>query len=242
MGPTSKNKQSSTTESEKPLAAAAASPRKKEGKRPTLKDMKGSFLKIGSKLPSLLVYGFGDEFSVEAYMFVKDEYNDSFLNGFRRFVSKDITVNELAEAGFLALADRRVPHCKQDASAPASSILKNTVGTFSRKIMVRFVPQAISTPESRAEGLRILKAFLMSKQNSDYPPNDILTFDCTNESSPDSLDTFFLDQEIITIIKTDIVEENWKELYSKFTLFIPRLWSGNNYPKQATEEFGFPPL
>jgi hypothetical protein len=235
MGPSTKNKHNST-ESEKP--AAIASPNKKKGKRPTLNDASNRF--ITSRNPSLLCYGFGEQFSLEAYLFVKDENNDSFTNGFTKYASKkEIVVPALESAGFVRICNRRIPHCKQDKD---HSFLKNTDGGFPRKVMIRLIPNKedpISTPETRAEGLQVLKAFLMSDQNTAYPPDDILTYDCTNEADPDSLDTFFLDDEIIAIVKQDVEDHQQSTIYSDFPDFARKIWSGNNYPEKA-KQFGFP--
>lgn len=237
MGPTPKTKHGTTSENEKSVVLAG-SPRKKEGKRPNLKDMKGSFIRAGSKNPSLLCYSFGDEFSLEAYLFVKDDYTDAFMNGYLKYANLKLTVDTLAEAGFINMVDRRVPHSKQDKEDPKSSTMKSPGSPYPRRVIMRYVPDGTSTPESRTEGLAILKTFLMSPNNTEFPPQDIMTIDCTNEASPESLDTFFLDAEIIAIVKQDVVEAEWSKIYS-YKGFAPRLWSGNNYPEEAAE-FGFP--
>jgi hypothetical protein len=72
-----------------------------------------------------------------------------------------------------------------------------------------------------------------------YPPDDILTYDHTNEADPDSLDRFFLDDDIITIVQQDVVKAQQSSIYSSFPDFARKIWSTNNYPEKA-KQFGFP--
>ena len=211
------------------------SPRKKDGKRPSMKEKKGIQIKAGAKNPTLTCYSFRDEFSIEAYLYCRDDNNDSFTNGFKRFVDGVIQCDELTNANFVAYKYRRTPNSNNTIMLDSNS--------YWRKIFLRYVPGGRSTPGSRTEGLQVLKTFLMDRNFSEYPPADINTVDCTNEEDTHSLDMFFLDQDIIDIIKVDVDEQDLNSLfYSTYTGFARKLWSGAFYPEYARTELGFPSL
>jgi hypothetical protein len=215
--------------------APVASPRKKDGKRPSMKEKKGNQIKAGVKNPTLTCYSFGDEFSIEAYLYCKDDKNDSFTNGFKRFVDGVIQCDELTEANFVSYKYHRAPNTN-------NTILLDS-NNYWRKVFLRYVPGGTSTHVSRSEGLLALKTFLMDRNYSEYPPTDITTVDCTNEEEPHPLDTFFLDQDIIDIIKVDLEEQDLNSLfYSTYTTFARKIWSGAYYPEYARTQLGFPSL
>jgi hypothetical protein len=229
----------STTRKSAPVEAkpppVAASPRKKGGKRPSMKEKKGNQMKAGAKTPSLTCYSFGDNFSFEAYLFCKDDNNDSFTNGYKRFVDGVVQCDDLTEANFVAYKHRRKPNTNNDILLDSNN--------YWRKIFLRYVPGGRSTPGSRSEGLLVLKTFLLDRRYSEYPPSDILTMDCTNEEDPHPLDMFFLDQDIIDMLKVDVDEEDLtSQFYSTYPDFARKIWSGAYYPDYARTQLGFPAL
>jgi hypothetical protein len=211
--------------------AAASSPRKKGGKISTRKDnVKGANT---TQVPTLSCYGFAEELPVEAYLFCRDDNNDGFANGFKLFTEGRIDSDILTEANFTSFKIRRVPQSD-------NAIMKNSTNSYWRVVIVRHVPGGKSSSESRAEGLSVLKVFLMSKDNTEYPVADIKTIDCTKEDDPHSLDSFFMDKDIVDIIKKELHEDDLdKHFYSKFETFARKLWSGSNYPEFA-RDIGFP--
>jgi hypothetical protein len=55
---------------------------------------------------------------------------------------------------------------------------------FWRKVLVSHPPGGVSTAETRAEGLAVLKAAFMSNNFTNYPPGDIETIDATDIENP----------------------------------------------------------
>ena len=95
---------------------------------------------------------------------------------------------------------------------------------FWRCVIVWYVPEGVSTAETRCKGLSDLSSFLMSAQFPKHPPKAITTIDSTNELDPHSLDTFFMDSDIVEIVTTTIAEDDLnKEFYKKFPQFALKL-------------------
>lgn len=210
---------------------AAPSPRKKGGKIPTRKDNVKTFNQV--QVPTLTCYGFTEELPIEAYLFSKDDTTDSFSNGYKLFTEGKIDSELLTGANFTTFKMRRLPQSKD-------VIMKSGTTNYWRIVIVRYVLDGVSTSETRADGLRVLKEFLMSKANAEYPVAEIKTLDCTNKEDPHSLDCFFLDKDIVEIVKQEINDDDLnKDFYSKFETFARRLWSGPNYPDFA-RNLGFP--
>jgi hypothetical protein len=211
--------------------AAASSPRKKGGKIPTRKDNVKSVAQL--LVPTLSCYGFADEFPIEAYLYCRDDNNDAFCNGYKLFAEGKIDSDALSGANFTSFKIRRMPQSNNE-------IMKQGTTSYWRIVIVRYVLGGNSTAESRAEGLKVLKEFLMSKDNSEYPVADIKTLDCTKVDDPHSLDSFFMDKDIVDIVKKELHEDDLdKSFYLKFETFARKLWSGPNYPDFA-RDIGFP--
>ena len=182
-------------------------------------------------IPSLSCYGFADELPIEAYLFCKDDNTDAFFHGYKQFANGELDSAILEDCNFTSYKARRLPQSKNVVMMQ---------GTYWRYVIVRHVPAGISTPESREQGLSNLKDFLMSSANSKFPIPNIVTMDCTDESNPLSLDSFFVDNDIVDFIKTEFDDEDLnKDFYSKFPVLAHKLWSGPNYPDFA-RDIGFP--
>lgn len=206
------------------------SPRKKIGKIPT---RKSNVKTNGTKNPVLTCYGFGPELPIEAYLYSKDDTQDGYMNGFKLFVDGREDSDTLTEANFTAYMGRRVPQS-------ANVVMHNGATTFWRIVMLRYVPDRVSTSETRAHGLQVLKTFLNSTLNTKYPVADIITIDGTHEEDPHSLDTFFMDNDIVDIIKEAFDEQELnKEFYANYQSLALKLWSGPNYPDYA-RSLGYP--
>jgi hypothetical protein len=211
--------------------AAASSPRKKGGHISTRKDNVKRM--ATAQLPTLSCYGFTEELPIEAYLFCRDDNNDGFFNGYKLYTEGKIDSESLSAANFTSCKIRRVPQSN-------NVIMKNAANAYWRMVIVRHVPSGKSTSESRAQGLNVLKDFLMSNKNTDYPVGDIKTIDCTKEADPHSLNSFFVDNDIVDIIKKELHEDDLdSNFFSKFDTFARKLWSGPNYPDFA-RDIGFP--
>lgn len=231
MGPPTAAATAAKSTTVRKASIPSSSPKKKGGKIVTRKD---NVKAISTKqLPTLTCYGFAEELPIEAYIFCKDDNHDAFCNGFKCFADGKIESEALSQANFTCYKPRRVPQSKNE-------IMKQGTTSYWRIVMVRHVPDGTSTKESRVDGLRILKTFLMSTSNTDFPPTDITTMDCTNVEDKHSLDSFFIDKDIVEIIKNEFDEEDMnKEFFMKYSTFAKKLWSGPHYNDFA-RELGFP--
>ena len=73
-----------------------------------------------------------------------------------------------------------------------------------------------------------------------YSPKSIKTIDGTNLQDPLSLNTFFLDLNIIEIAQATFTEtELNKKIYANYPHIATKMWSNNNHP-DSTKQFGFP--
>ena len=112
---------------------------------------------------------------------------------------------------------------------------------YPRCLFVRYLQEdETSTPTTRAQGLAVLSAFFMDPNNSRYPPAAITTTDITNDENPPSLDQFFMDNDIIQFIQTDLDPNDLtNEFFVRFPVLAHQLWAGQNYPDYA-RSLGFP--
>jgi hypothetical protein len=70
--------------------------------------------------------------------------------------------------------------------------------------MIWYPPENESTPDTRKEGLGVIKIFFMSKKETDFPPHDIKLVDDTDGDFPAILDLFFMDDDIEEILQTSL--------------------------------------
>ena len=221
---------------EKTRAKKAVSPKPSAKKKTgavavTRKDNVKKIPFTNNPIPSLSCYGFADELPIEAYLFCKDDNNNAFFHGFRQFADGVLDSAILEDCNFTSYKARRLPQSKN---------VIMTQGTYWRYVIVRHVPAGSSTPESRKQGLSTLKDFLMSTANSKFPIPNIATMNCTDESNPLSLDSFFVDIDIVDFIKKEFDDEDLNiGFYSNFPTLAHKLWSGFNYPDFA-RDLGFP--
>lgn len=206
------------------------SPRKRDGKRPSAKELVKKTQ--GQRHPILTCYAFHPDLPIEAYLFTKDDNNDAYTWGYKQFIAGHTTSDTLTEANFTAWKFRRTPN--------SNNVHLVDSRDFRRCIMLRYVPEGISTPASRTEGLAVLRAFLMDRRYSNYPPANIITLDQTNTTDPHALDEFFMDQDIEVFIKEEFdIAELDNEFYTKYPELAKKLWSGIHYPEFALQ-LGFP--
>ena len=111
---------------------------------------------------------------------------------------------------------------------------------YPRCLFIRYLRQGISTPETRAEGLEVLSAFLRDRNYSKYPTAAITTMDITNMENPQSLDQFFMDNDIVEFITTEFdADDLTTDFFIQFPVLASQLWAGQNYPDFA-RSLGFP--
>ena len=223
---------SSPSKSKKP-PAAAASPRKRDGKRPPLNE-KTSYKKPA--LPTLTVFAFHKDLPIEGYVYAKDDLNDAFIYGFKQVIDGLADCKDLIRANFSSYPYRRIPDT-------ANSNLTNERDGYNRCILFRYVPEGASTADTRAMGLQILKKFFLDGTFSKFPALDILTMDGTNTNDPHPLDAFFMDSDIEKIIKQEFDETELNiDFYKKYPELARKLWSGTSLYPDYANELGFSTL
>jgi hypothetical protein len=185
----------------------------------------------------LTVYAFHPVFGFEAYAYCKDANNDGYTNPFKLHAAKKLQPPSLAlrDANFVFYKVRRVPESNN------VELLDSSNNTYRRCLFIRYVPgDGITTPATRAEGLRVLAAFLKDTTYSRYPPAEITTLDGTNVENPHSLDQFFMDNDIIDFIKTEFAESDLtSDFFERYPDLSRKLWAGQHYPEFA-RSLGFP--
>ena len=188
----------------------------------------------GQAAHELICYTFHEDFTFEAYVFQRNENNDGFTWGVQQFCNgvENYQSPELQAANFTRCVYRRVPRS-------ADGNMTGERGYW-RVVIIRYPPENETTPESRQEGLRILKQFLLNPQYSDYPPRDITTRDATDPENIPSLDDFFLDNDIKELMEEDIDAINLNEhFYQNFPEFAEKCWAGPHVSQWA-RGLGFP--
>jgi hypothetical protein len=209
--------------------ASAISPRRKAGARPT----RLSVSRVQTARYTLVCIHFRVLPTMEAYGYWKDANNDGFTNGYKQYASNRLESPALSQANFVDFKFRRVPE--------SDNITLMDSHNYPRCLFVRYLQEdETSTPTTRAQGLAVLSAFFMDPNNSRYPPAAITTTDITNDENPPSLDQFFMDNDIIQFIQTDLDPNDLtNEFFVRFPVLAHQLWAGQNYPDYA-RSLGFP--
>jgi len=216
-----------------PVAKAKAtkpdSPKKKKqapNMRKTLKDKKEN---TGH---TIRVLGFHDPLYIEVYQYTKPGAKPGFINNFRLWSRGEIENDSLTDANFIGVKNMR------DQTLEGNENLLDD-GGYARQWIP---PDNVSTVETRTEGLRVLKAFLMSKEGSDYPATTIDTVD-TATDVPEVLEKSFLDDDIQEIIKATFdFEELNDSFYEKFTSLAKTIYMEKEPSDYAKTILGFPSL
>jgi hypothetical protein len=209
-----------------PTTAKTPSPRKAIMKQATLKE---KLKKSSGSAPTLTMYA-NPAINTEIVLYTKGK-NDGFLATYKRYTEGRLDSSAMDAANFTGCLTRR-------KAGTDNGIMLDERG-FWRQLITRHVSE--STPDSRAEGLAVLKACFLTREFSQFPPDNIETIDATDEEAPHALDMFLMDADIIKIINEQVNNNDLNmEFYSKFTVFAKTLWSGSNYPAFAKETLGFP--
>jgi hypothetical protein len=115
--------------------------------------------------PAICVQGFVDPLTFELYDYTITPTKPGFSNKFRMWAKGELEVETLTDANFVGFKLQR----DNDISGNEHLLSKDG---YARIWMLRFPPENDSTADTRAEGLRVLKEFFLSKVASDYPPQN----------------------------------------------------------------------
>ncbi len=186
--------------------------------------------------PTIRVHSFKEPMVVEAYGYTLTATKCGFLNKYRLWTKGELEVDELTKANFGNMKNQR------DKDDPGNESVKNDDG-YSRIWMIRYPPENESTVATRKEGLRVLKAFFMSKKATDYPPASIKVVDCTDVDNYPVLESFFLDDDIEEIVKASLDTTAVDvDFYEKFTAVAESIYLEKEPSAFAKDELGFPSL
>ena len=191
---------------------------------------------LQKKEATIHVVGFEDPIGLEVYDYTLSENKAGFINNYRKWSKGEIQFEELTEANFIGLKIQR--NNENNGNEPLSGS-----DGFSRWWMVRYPPENDSTPETRKEGLQIIKKFFMSKKGTDFPPIDIKLVDDTDGVVPAVLENFFMDDDIEDILTTSFeISEMNDTFYGKYTTFAKNIYSDKDPSHFAKTNLGFPSL
>ena len=187
------------------------------------------------QVPTISVLGFIDPLSIEKYEYTLNATKDGFTNNFKLWAQGKLDVEELTAANFIGVKFQR------NDEVQGNETLMSMTG-YPRVWMIRYPPEGESTPETRDEGLRVLKTFFMSKKGSMYPEKNLEIVDKTSDV-PAVLEKYFLDADIEEIIKASF---DFSELddgfYEKYTEFAESIYSEKEPSDFAKTILGFPSL
>ena len=135
---------------------------KTKGKIPT----RTSHLNNAKMGLALRAYGFPELVGYELYSYEVDAHNDAYSRGLELYLTnpqEGVTHKEVDAANFTQVVTRRT-------QGSDNEVTRNGKNNFFRKMLVRYVPEGVSSPESRKIGLEALKSFFMDPRFSKPPP------------------------------------------------------------------------
>ena len=204
---------------------------KKSKKTPNMRE------KLSQKKEATIrVVGFEDPIALEVYDYTLSESKAGFIHNYRKWSKGEIQFEDLTEANFTGLKIRR------NNEINGKETLSGADG-YSRWWMIRYPQENESTPDTRKEGLRVIKNFFMSKKGTNFPPNDIKLVDDTDGDVPAVLEFFFMDDDIEEILQTSFeFSEMNDDFYGKYTTFAKKIYSKQDPSHFAKSILGFPSL
>ena len=200
-------------------------------KGPNIKDIR----KDKKSKPTITSHAFHPAFKLEAFVFTSNDGDDGYIDHMKKSLEGEegMECSHLDEANFCHLWPRRDPNSGND-------ILTNQKNKFWCHIAVRYLNGKVSTNESRQEGAKILRHFLLDGKHNKCPPKDISIVDGTDKEDPHALDEFFRDDDVECMMKTDLEEDQLTStFYSDFPDFAKKIHSGKNTSRHA-KSLGFP--
>lgn len=183
----------------------------------------------------LTVRTFTEPISVECYIYEKAGNKDGYLHGLRKYCKQEFgneKHNGLEGWGWFMVHPRRI-------HGSSNEILRQP-DDYMRQIVARYPPDNISTPESRQEGLEVLKDFFGDDRFSNYPATNI---ECSDQTDPDNLeplDKYFLDEQIKELLIAEMEEEDLNtDFVTNFPDFAAKCWSTDNVSEWARMVLGY---
>jgi hypothetical protein len=138
---------------------------------------------LQKKEATIHVVGFEDPIALEVYDYTLTKSKARFINNYQKWSKGEIQFEDLTEANFIGLKIRRNNEFTENETLSGSD-------GYSHWWMIRYPRENELTPDTRKEGLRVIKNFFMSKKGTDFPPGDINLVDDTDGDVPAVLDFF----------------------------------------------------
>jgi hypothetical protein len=118
---------------------------------------------LQKKEETIHVEGFEDPIALEVYDYTLTESKAGFMNNHRKWSKGEIQFEDLTEPNFIVLKIRR------NNEINGNETLSGSDG-YSRWWMIRYPPENESAPDTRKEGLRVIKNFFTSKKGTSFHP------------------------------------------------------------------------
>ena len=195
-------------------------------------------IKIGNKTTNnyqlkLTCWGF-PTLPFEMYSLSKSENSDGFMDQFRKKIDQTADFPYLSDAGFNGYLPRRQ---SLESDIPWFEDGK----PYWRTMMLRIVPEGMTTAETRAEGLQILQNFFRSKTLTDKPIHQEIDLeDATNENDLLSVDYFVENKNIVDLMRVLIEPESLNRTFYKSMPFEAKLFFAGTPPIECIRSFGYP--
>jgi hypothetical protein len=190
---------------------------------------------LQKKGTGISVVGFDDSVALEVYDYTVGDNKAGYIHNFRKWSKGEIEYEELTEANFIGLKAQR------NNEIDGNERLKGSDG-YLRWWMIRYPPDNKSTPETRQEGLRVLKNFFTSSKATNWPEGDINVQDATPDVPP-ILEKFFLDDDIEEIVKASFHDSEMNDdFYEKYTSVAKTFYLEKDPSHFAKSVLGFPSL
>jgi hypothetical protein len=148
---------------------------------------------LQKKEATIHVVGFEDPIALEVYDYTLTESKAGFIYNYQKWSKGEIQFENFTEANFIGLKIRR------NNEINGNKIFLGSDG-YSRWWMIWYPPENESTPDTRKEGLRVIKIFFITKKGTDFPPRDFKLVDETDGDVPAVLELFFMDDDIEEIL------------------------------------------
>lgn len=165
-------------------------------------------------------------------IYERTDGEDGYLHFICQFTQGERENDVLEKLGINRLVPRRKPDTNNE-------IMLGVKKGYWRQIIVRYADEP-STPETRKETLDQLKTFFLDLNFTKYPPPMIDTIDLTDLDNTTSLDNLFLDDDIQTLMKEDLEEEDLNGNFTRNFTEVAKICWKYDHVSQWARSLGFP--
>ena len=188
--------------------------------------------------PILKVIAFPDEFSFKAYFYLKSNGDEAYVYTLKEYHrgNLDETSDDIDNLNLVDMVPQRVPN----SDNVRMRISQSDSTSYPRTVFIRYPEGNTSTAETRQEGLNALRNFFMDERFNNYPPRNINLVDATDEENPPTLDEYFLDDDIKTLMEEDLNPGSLtSDFATEYPEFARRCWKYNHISTWGLYTLGF---